>query len=73
MAGYVTKKADEMSLWILKLIAGYLFDAIVFPLALFIFMVWLTKGIMHYIFQYNQSRTLREDLEQIAFKYFSRG
>ena len=70
IAKYVSQKADELSLWILKLIAGYLFDAIIFPLTLFIFMVWLTKGIIRYIFQTNQSRTLRDDLEQIAQKYF---
>jgi hypothetical protein len=43
MAGYLKEKASELIVWILKLIAGYLFDCLVFPLALFVLLFWFTR------------------------------
>jgi hypothetical protein len=43
MASYLKEKASELTVWILKLIAGYLFDCLVFPLALFVLLVWFTR------------------------------
>ena len=43
MGSYLKEKASELVVWILKLIAGYLFDCLFFPLALFLLLVWFTK------------------------------
>jgi len=43
MASYLKEKAAELTVWILKLIAGYLFDCLVFPLGLFVLLVWFTR------------------------------
>jgi hypothetical protein len=37
------EKTSELVLSILKLIAGYLFDCLVFPIGLFLLLLWLTK------------------------------
>jgi len=44
MGSYLKEKASELVVWILKLITGYLFDCLVFPLALFILLVWFTRA-----------------------------
>ncbi len=41
---YLKEKSSEMVVWILKLIAGYLFDCLLFPVLLFVPLVWLTRG-----------------------------
>ncbi len=51
MASYLKEKASELVVWILKLIAGYLFDCLVFPLALFVLLVWFTRVIARSLFQ----------------------
>jgi predicted PurR-regulated permease PerM len=43
MASYLKEKTSELVVWILKLIAGYLFDCLLFPLALFFLLVWFTR------------------------------
>ena len=51
MASYLKEKASELVIWILKLIAGYLFDCLVFPLGLFVLLVWFTRVIARSLFQ----------------------
>ncbi len=50
MASYLKDRTTEITVWVLKLIAGYLFDCLVFPLALFVLLVWFTtvvaKGLL---------------------------
>ncbi len=43
MASYLRERASELVVWILKLIAGVVFDCLVFPLALFVLLVWFTR------------------------------
>ena len=43
MTVYLKDKASELVVWILKLIAGYLFDCLLFPLALFFLLFWFTR------------------------------
>jgi predicted PurR-regulated permease PerM len=43
MASYLKEKASELTVWILKLITGYLFDCLVFPLGVFLLLVWFTR------------------------------
>jgi len=69
---YLTVKTRDLSLWVLKLIAGYIFDTLVFPLLLFVFLVWFTRLIARYLFQIRREQSLKEDLEIIARKVYSK-
>ncbi len=50
MASYLKEKTSAMVVWILKLIAGYLFDCLVFPVLLFVPLLWLTRGMAKSMF-----------------------
>jgi predicted PurR-regulated permease PerM len=50
MASYLKEKTSELIVSILKLIAGYLFDCLVFPLGLFVLLVWFTRGLARSLF-----------------------
>lgn len=62
---YLKWKSTEMAVWSIKLIVGYIFDCIVFPITLFTLLLWLTRSIMRYVFHKNFQSTLRNDLKQI--------
>ena len=51
MASYLKEKASELVVWILKLIAGYIFDCLVFPLGVFILLVWFTRVVARGLFE----------------------
>ncbi|MBD3243770.1 MAG: hypothetical protein GF331_24475 [Chitinivibrionales bacterium] len=72
IGSYLSSRSKEASVWAFRLVAGYLFDCIVFPLGLFVLLLWGTRGIARYAYGYRQSRTLREDLVGILDSYFSR-
>jgi len=50
-ASYLKEKASVLVVWILKLIAAYLFDCLVFPLVLFVLLVWCAKVIAGGLFE----------------------
>ena len=62
---YLKEKAKDLTVWTIKIIAGYVFDCIVFPITLFILLVWLTRAVMRYVFQKNLQRSFREDLNAV--------
>jgi hypothetical protein len=66
----ITTKTSELIIWVLKLIAGYLFDCVVFPLLLFVVLFWLSKFLIRYFFDIQKQRTLKEDLETVLHKFF---
>ena len=72
IAGYLTEKTSNISILILRLIAGYLFDSLIFPLFLFIFLMWLTKTAAKYFFHLQNQTTFRNDLEQLFVRYYKR-
>lgn len=65
IATYLKDKSARMATWTIKLIAGYIFDCIVFPITLFVLLLWLTRSVMKYIFHKNIQSSLREDIERI--------
>jgi hypothetical protein len=65
LAAGVREKASALMVMGLKLIAGYLFDCVVFPLALFIFFLWATRLIARHLFGLQKRRELREDLDAV--------
>jgi hypothetical protein len=69
VARYLKEKTREMSIWIIRLIAGYVFDCIVFPVGLFFLLFWLTKTVAKYLFEVKERQSFRHDLEEIFKKY----
>lgn len=65
IANYLKNKTMDMVVWSIKLITGYIFDCIVFPLTLFILMLWMTRSIMWYIFHKNLQSSIRDDISRI--------
>jgi len=68
---YLRDKTRELTVWIIKLIAGYIFDCIVFPYALFFILVWFTRIVAGYLFGITDSHSLRRDLDYMFRKYYS--
>lgn len=66
VAEHLRKQTRDFVLWTVKLIAGYLFDCIVFPVSLFYLLLWLTRGMMRYVFQSNFQRSLSDEFRRIA-------
>ncbi len=56
------EKSTKMAVWTIKLIAGYIFDCIVFPLALFVLLLWLTRAVMRYVFHKHFQTSLRNEI-----------
>jgi len=68
---YLTQKTSQLSEWVLKLIAGFIFDAVVFPLMLFVLLFWITRLVARYLFQIKLHRTFKQDLENMFSRYYS--
>lgn len=70
IAQIVTNKTREMSVLVLKIMAGYLFDTIIFPVLLFLLLFYATKILGTYLFQIQRQRSFHDDLDQLLAKYF---
>jgi hypothetical protein len=68
LAATIREKTTALMVLGLKLIAGYLFDCIVFPLSLFIFLLWATRLIARHLFGLQKRRELQDDLEAVLHK-----
>lgn len=68
LAATVKEKTSALMVLGLKLIAGYLFDCIVFPLALFIFLLWATRLIARHLFGLQKRQGFKDDLETVLRK-----
>ncbi|MEZ4484470.1 MAG: hypothetical protein R2864_07695 [Syntrophotaleaceae bacterium] len=55
-------RTKEMAVWTIKLFAGYLFDCLVFPLAIFFVLFVATRGLLGYAFGLRRDKSFREDL-----------
>jgi hypothetical protein len=65
IAFQLKEKSTKMAVWTIKLIAGYIFDCIVFPVALFVLLLWLTRSVMRYIFHKQLQTSLRNDIARL--------
>ena len=45
----ITHQGSQLVIWILKLIAGYLFDTLIFPLLLFAVFYWLSRRVLRVV------------------------
>ncbi len=72
IAFYLKSESEEMVRWVIKIIAGYVFDTVIFPLAIFVLLVWLVKLITRYIFDIRNQRSLRQELESLFASYLGK-
>lgn len=63
-------KIDDLADWTIKLIAGYLFDCIVFPASLFILFFIVSKAIISYVLGLRRDKSFKDDLEEILGKFY---
>ena len=71
-ADYFKDKTRNIAIWTLQLIAGYLFDSIVFPITFFILLFVVTKGALLYLFEERRYQSFKEDISEIAKKFYER-
>lgn len=67
---YLKDRASRIVTWMFGLIAGYIFDCLIFPFLLFVLLLWLTKTGTNYLFGLERQRSLRDDIDGIMAKYF---
>lgn len=67
---YIKGKTSRIVSWMFSIIAGYIFDCLIFPFTLFVLLLWLTRASAKYLFGIQQLRTLREDLDDVMARYF---
>ena len=59
---YFKEKSRSIAIWTLQLIAGYLFDSIVFPVTFFILLFVVTKAALLYMFEERRQQSLKQDV-----------
>jgi hypothetical protein len=62
-AVFMKERTREMAVWTIKLIAGYLFDCIVFPVALFLLLYLFVRGVLRYLLRGRRNRRFKDELE----------
>jgi hypothetical protein len=67
-AEYFKDKSRNIAIWTLQLIAGYLFDSIIFPVTFFIFLFVVVKGALLYLFEDRKQQAFSEDLRAVLSK-----
>ena len=70
VSNYFKDKTKNIAIWTIQLIAGYLFDSIVFPVTFFILLFVVTKSILLYIFEDRKRQSVKEDIAAIVNKYY---
>lgn len=72
VALYFKVRARQMTVWVIKIITGYIFDCIIFPLLLFALLFWLVTSAAYYIFGVNREEDFRRDLHDMLSEYKGR-
>ncbi|NCC24191.1 MAG: hypothetical protein EOM25_03180 [Deltaproteobacteria bacterium] len=62
---FLKDRARDMIVWTVQIIAGYIFDCLVFPVTLFYLLLWATRGALGYVFQLGFQRALVRDLARV--------
>lgn len=71
MSRWLKQVSKDFAVWTIKLIAGYLFDCILFPLTFFVVVYLLTKAFLTHILGISNSRRFKDDLNAIIQKYYA--
>lgn len=64
----IKEKTRSLFIWSIKLIVGYIFDCVVFPLIIFICIFWLVRFFIKYFFDLDREITLIKTLEKLVVK-----
>lgn len=64
-AEYFKDKSRHIAIWTLQLIAGYLFDSVVFPVVFFFLLFVVTKGTLRYVFEDRRALSFRQDIRSV--------
>ena len=72
LAQYIKDKTKNMAIWTLQLVAGYLFDGIIFPVTFFVLLFVVTKSALLYMFDERRTHAFKEDIAAILEKYYER-
>jgi len=72
MAEYLKEITKDFAVWTIKIIAGYLFDCIIFPLAFFVVVYIFTKNLLAYAIGVERDYAVRKDFETILSKYYKK-
>jgi len=67
---FVGTKSQQLSVWLMRIIAGYIFDCLIFPFLLFIFLFWLVKIAGYYLFGLQKTQSIRNELEDLLKKAY---
>ena len=65
LAAYLQEKTRNMAIWTIQLVAGYLFDSIVFPVTFFIILFVVTKSILVYLFEDRRQQAFTQDVVKL--------
>jgi len=68
---YYKDKTKNIAVWTLQIIAGYLFDSIIFPVTFFILLFVITKGALIYLFEERKHQSLKEDIAAVIEKFYA--
>ncbi len=69
---WLKTKMEDMAHWTIKLVAGYLFDCIIFPFVFFFILFSLSKEILWYIIGMRRDKNFKEDLATILKSYYGK-
>jgi len=72
MGAWLAEISEDFAIWTIQMIAGYLFDCIVFPFAFLVVVYIITRALLVYILGISRKQSMREDIEAVLRKYFSR-
>jgi hypothetical protein len=72
LARYVKDKTKNMAIWTLQLVAGYLFDGIIFPVTFFVLLFVVTKSALLFMFDERRTYAFKEDIAALVEKLYER-
>jgi hypothetical protein len=70
LSNYFKDKTKNIAIWTIQLIAGYLFDSIVFPVTFFILLFIVAKSVLLYIFEDRKRLAVKEDIAAMIDKFY---
>ena len=70
---YIQEKTRNIAIWTIQLIAGYLFDSIIFPVIFFLLLFVVSKSILLYILENRQKQNLGAEIGTLIEKIYGKG
>lgn len=66
---FLTTKSEQIREWLLKMMAGYIFDCLVFPVGLFLFFFWLIRFGARYVLNIRREYSFQRDIAILLSKF----